>query len=143
MEKDRLMFKDASEPSWKYDEDRYLEEIRDYLASTYGQHYVGSNNVQAIDLIKATGRLEDFSIGSILKYGARFGKKNGKNRKDLLKVIHYAVFALHELDRQRAEELVVAGPRPVSEQVISGEFPPTVSHGTVRAVLPVDNVVTF
>ena len=33
-----------------------------------------------------------------MKYAQRFGKKDGKNRKDLLKVIHYGIMALHNLD---------------------------------------------
>ena len=30
-----------------------------------------------------------------MKYAQRYGKKEGKNRKDLLKVVHYAIMALH------------------------------------------------
>jgi len=35
-----------------------------------------------------------------MKYAQRYGKKNGKDRKDLLKVIHYGIMALynHDLD---------------------------------------------
>ena len=30
-----------------------------------------------------------------MKYAQRYGKKNGKDRKDLLKVIHYGIMALY------------------------------------------------
>ena len=42
-----------------------------------------------------SGHGEGFCIGNILKYAQRYGKKNGKNRADLLKVIHYGIIALH------------------------------------------------
>lgn len=88
-----------SSPRYKYDEGRILEQARAHIDGTYGGHYVGEDNVQALDLIFATGHGESFCIGNALKYLSRFGKKNGKNREDLLKAIHYAVLALHALDR--------------------------------------------
>ena len=30
-----------------------------------------------------------------MKYAMRFGKKNGKDNKDLKKIIHYAIIALY------------------------------------------------
>ena len=42
-----------------------------------------------------SGHGEGFCIGNILKYAQRYGKKNGKDRNDLLKVIHYGIMALH------------------------------------------------
>ena len=33
-----------------------------------------------------------------MKYAQRYGKKEGRNRKDLLKVIHYSIMALHNHD---------------------------------------------
>ena len=37
----------------------------------------------------------DFCQANILKYGSRYGSKDGKNKKDLMKVIHYAMLLLH------------------------------------------------
>ena len=37
----------------------------------------------------------NFCQANILKYGSRYGDKDGKNKKDLLKIIHYAILALH------------------------------------------------
>ena len=31
-----------------------------------------------------------------IKYLARYGKKNGKNRKDLLKAVHYVILLMSE-----------------------------------------------
>jgi len=74
---------------YKYQEDIILQEIAEYLASTYKGHYVGEDNVQSLDLIIATGHATGFNVGNILKYGSRYGKKKGYNKDDLLKVIHY------------------------------------------------------
>jgi len=38
---------------------------------------------------------EGFCIGNIMKYAQGYGKKGGKNRRDLLKVIHCGIIALH------------------------------------------------
>ena len=35
-------------------------------------------------------------MGNILKYAQRYGKKEGKNKKDLMKVIHYAMIQLSQ-----------------------------------------------
>ena len=46
---------------------------------------------------------EGFCIGNIMKYAQRYGKKNGYNRSDLLKVVHYGIMALHNHDRSENE----------------------------------------
>lgn len=79
---------------FKYGEARIAAEVLNYLASTYSQHYVGRDNVQSIDLINSSGHLVGFCVGDIIKYASRLGKKKGQARKDLLKIIHYAVFLL-------------------------------------------------
>lgn len=86
---------------FKYDEDRILQEMREYVESTYGAHYIGEDNIQALDLIAAGGMLMHFAAASIIKYVFRFGKKDGYNRKDIMKVIHYAMFMLWQMDRKK------------------------------------------
>ena len=82
---------------YKYSEDRILEELKIYIDATYGEHY-SHNKFQATEFIMDGGHGEGFCIGNILKYSQRYGKKDGKNRKDLLKVIHYGIMALHNHD---------------------------------------------
>ena len=79
---------------YKFDEDKTLKEIRKYIDSTYDAHY-SKSKFQATEFILDSGHGEGFCIGNILKYAQRYGKKNGKDKKDLLKVIHYAIIALH------------------------------------------------
>ena len=83
----------------KYHENEILEDIKDYVSSTYNGHYTGNKhefrNVQTIDLMASRDLASDFCQANILKYGSRYGSKDGRNKKDLLKVIHYAMLLLH------------------------------------------------
>ena len=79
---------------YKYNENKTLEELKEYIDKTYDEHY-SRNKFQATEFIIDGGLGEGFCIGNILKYAQRYGKKNGKDRKDLLKVIHYGIIALY------------------------------------------------
>ena len=83
---------------YKYDEDKNMKQIMDYIDSTYSQHYSGK--YQATDMIIDAGHGAGFCVGNIMKYAKRYGKKDGYNRKDLMKIIHYAMIQLyvHELE---------------------------------------------
>jgi hypothetical protein len=85
---------------YKYSEDRILKEIKEYVDATYGEHY-SQNKFQATEFIVDSGHGEGFCIGNIMKYAQRYGKKDGYNRKDLLKVLHYAIMAIHNHDLMR------------------------------------------
>jgi hypothetical protein len=85
--------------SYKYDEDKALEELKKYIDNTYDEHY-SRNKFQATEFIIDGGHGEGFCIGNILKYAQRYGKKNGKDRKDLLKILHYTIIALFVHDKE-------------------------------------------
>ena len=85
---------------YKYSEDRLLEELRIYIDDTYNGHY-SQNQFQATEFIMDSGHGDGFCIGNIIKYAQRYGKKDGYNRKDLLKVLHYGIMALHNHDMTR------------------------------------------
>lgn len=78
----------------KYCEDDVLNEALEYIRSTYNQHYVGKNEIQTIDVWHSLDMAEQLCQGTAIKYLMRFGKKAGKNRKDLLKAIHYIVLMM-------------------------------------------------
>ena len=84
---------------WKYNEDKILKDIQDYVTGTYNSHYCGHNqaykDTQTIDLMAAKDLAAHFCQANILKYGSRYGDKDGRNKRDLLKVIHYAMLLLH------------------------------------------------
>ncbi len=79
----------------KYNEDVILREVNEYISSTYNQHYVGKKDIQTIDVWDSLDMAEEMCMGTLIKYAMRFGKKNGKNKKDLLKLIHYAILTYH------------------------------------------------
>ena len=84
---------------YKYHEEEILKDIEEYVSSTYKGHYTGKShefrNVQTIDLMASKELADAFCQANILKYGSRYGNKDGKNKKDLMKVIHYAMLLLH------------------------------------------------
>ena len=84
---------------FKYHEEEILNDIEEYVSATYRGHYTGNTheyrNVQTIDLMAARDIASGFCQANILKYGSRYGSKDGRNKKDLLKVIHYAMLLLH------------------------------------------------
>lgn len=90
-------------PSYKFNEEKLIRELEDYIKSTYKQHYAGKDNVQAFELISSAGHGMGFTIGDIIKYASRYGKKNGRNRADLLKILHYGILALYIHDKETAD----------------------------------------
>ena len=81
---------------WKYEEDKTLKEVEEYLAGTYRAHYTSQESkTQTLDLIESIGDAEAFTRSNAIKYLSRFGKKNGKSKLDILKAIHYCVLLYH------------------------------------------------
>ena len=84
---------------FKYHEKEILKDIEEYVSGTYQGHYTGNSheyrNVQTLDLMASKDLAAAFCQANILKYGSRYGNKDGRNQKDLLKVIHYAMLLLH------------------------------------------------
>ena len=82
--------------TFKYEEDAILKQAEDYIAKTYELHYTSDKgNYQTLDLIESIGDAEAFCRSNAIKYLSRFGKKDGKNRKDILKAIHYCTLLYH------------------------------------------------
>ena len=81
---------------WKYNEDKTLKQIEEYLISTYKSHYTSeTSKTQTLDLIESIGDAEPFTRSNAIKYLSRFGKKNGKSKMDILKAIHYCILLYH------------------------------------------------
>ena len=84
---------------FKYHEKEILKDIEEYVSGTYQGHYTGNSHefrkVQTIDLMASKDLASSFCQANILKYGSRYGNKDGKNKKDLMKVMHYAMLLLH------------------------------------------------
>ena len=85
---------------YKYNEDALLKEFKAYIDATYGEHY-SKDKFQATEFIMDGGHGTGFCIGNVLKYAQRYGKKGTREdaRKDLMKVLHYALMQLYVHDR--------------------------------------------
>ena len=84
---------------WKYNEDKILKQLEQYISSTYSQHYVdrtGGGTEQTIDKIKHNRR-EGFCAGNVTKYIDRYDTK-GTPRADLFKVLHYTILLINHLN---------------------------------------------
>ena len=82
----------------KYNEEQIIKEISEYVNNTYDEHY-SEGEVQTLDFIEACGDAKAFCRSNILKYASRYDKK-GTPRKDILKIIHYAMLLLHFNDKE-------------------------------------------
>jgi len=89
---------------YKFGENKYLQELKEYIDSTYQGHYA-TNKFQSTEVIIARGHGTGFCMGNVDKYANRYGKKGTREdaRKDLLKVIHYALLQLHVHDSEEEE----------------------------------------
>ena len=96
---DKMDYKPQHAHYYKYHEEEILKDIEEYVSGTYKGHYTGNSHefrkVQTIDLMASKDLASGFCQANILKYGSRYGNKDGRNKKDLLKVIHYAMLLLH------------------------------------------------
>jgi len=89
---------------YKYNEEEILKELKDYIIRTYNQHYSsGDDKIQTLDLIEACGDGEAFCRSNILKYASRYDKK-GTARRDIMKILHYAVLLMHFNDKNAQNE---------------------------------------
>ena len=90
--------------NYKYSEEKILKELSEYINGTYNQHYsAGDDKIQTLDLIEACGDGEAFCRSNILKYASRYDKK-GTARRDIMKILHYAVLLMHFNDKNAQRE---------------------------------------
>ena len=87
----------AKEIDYKFSEGALIKELQSYIDKTYDGHY-SKNKFQSTEFIVDCGHAEGFCIGNIIKYAQRFGKKEGMNKKDLYKIVHYCIILLSTLE---------------------------------------------
>jgi hypothetical protein len=79
----------------KYNEKSILSEVISYIESTYNEHYsTDGKGLQAMDIFRNMNTDKDFCQSNAIKYLIRYGKKQGRNEKDLIKAIHYIVLLI-------------------------------------------------
>lgn len=77
----------------KFNERVALDMLKNHILKTYDSHY-SMNKIQSTEFIFDAGHGEGFCLGNIIKYAQRYGKKDGRNEQDLLKILHYAIILL-------------------------------------------------
>lgn len=81
---------------YKYAEDKILADLKKHLDGTYSEHYMTENqSIECFDAWIALGDSTPTFRNTALKYLWRYGKKNGNNKKDLLKAMHYICMCLY------------------------------------------------
>ena len=75
----------------KYEEDKGIKDLQEYVTSTYNGHYTTKgSNVQTLDLIESVGDAPSFCRSNAIKYLSRYEKK-GQAKRDILKAMHYCL----------------------------------------------------
>ena len=87
------MVNDYTDIDYRFNEGDALAVAKQYINDTYDKHYA-QGNIQATEFIFDSGHGVGFCIGNIMKYAQRYGKKNGFDEADLLKIVHYAIMLL-------------------------------------------------
>ena len=73
----------------KYEEDKGIKDLQEYVTSTYNGHYTTKgSNVQTLDLIESVGDAPSFCRSNAIKYLSRYEKK-GQAKRDIQKAMHY------------------------------------------------------
>ena len=93
---------------WRYGEGEIFADLETHMKSTYTSHYTSENleKIQTIDVFAHRGTLGSTSIDNAIKYLMRYGKKSGKNEKDLIKALHYLVLATAFERKMKTKETV-------------------------------------
>ena len=79
----------------KYNEDIILNLIKEYIQNTYSEHYsTTEEGFQVMDIFRQLEIDKDFCQANAIKYLMRYGKKQGRNEKDLYKAIHYIILLI-------------------------------------------------
>jgi len=93
----------AQEINYKFNEPELIRQLQAYIDSTYDEHYA-QGRIQTTEFIQSNGGGIEFTRGNIIKYAQRYGMKDGRNRKDILKVLHYAIIMLNTHDIETEKE---------------------------------------
>ena len=92
----------------KYQEDKGIRDLSDYVSSTYQGHYTNDgSDVQTLDLIHSVGDAESFCRSNAIKYLSRYDKK-GQAKRDILKAMHYCLL-LYYFSGNANDEITTRG----------------------------------
>jgi hypothetical protein len=79
---------------FKYHEDDILASVDQHIKNTYSSHYA-DDGIQCFDALLALGNASSTFRDTALTYLWRYGKKDGKNIRDLYKAMHYITLCIY------------------------------------------------
>lgn len=85
---------------YKRNEDKVIASIKQYVDATYDEHYASKSGHDVIGDWEDCGISKQAFQSNIIKYAKRFGKKQGDNPKDIMKIVHYSILLLNELENE-------------------------------------------
>ena len=92
-EKNKVGYNDIQ---YKYCEDNIISDFKNYIDLTYSEHYkTEQESIECFDAWIALGDSTPTFRNTALKYLWRYGKKNGSNKADLMKALHYVMMCLY------------------------------------------------
>ena len=121
---------------YKFNEDQLIQEFKDYIDKTYSEHYACDGQIQSLEVIFDRGHGLGFVHGNIDKYNGRYGKKEGFNRKDLQKILHYSLLALYLHDKRQPE--LGSNEEPIEDEWFDNPFR---CENIPNMIMP-DNLIT-
>ena len=81
---------------YKYAEGQIIADFKAYIDKTYSEHYkTEEQSIECFDAWIALGDSTPTFRNTALKYLWRYGKKNGSNKADLMKALHYVLMCLY------------------------------------------------
>lgn len=80
---------------YKYAEGQIISDFKSYIDKTYDEHYKGDDNIECFDAWIALGTASGTFRDTSMKYLWRYGRKNGFNKDDLFKALHYTLLILY------------------------------------------------
>jgi hypothetical protein len=91
---------------YKFNEDNLIRQLQEYVDGTYAGHY-SKNKFQSTEFILDCGHGVGFTVGNVIKYAQRYGKKGDatEQRNDIMKILHYALILLYIHDTENTHEL--------------------------------------
>ena len=81
--------------NYKYAEDQIISDFAKYIDRTYTEHYKVEDEVECFDAWIALGTASGTFRDTAMKYLWRYGKKDGSNKDDLMKALHYVTLLIY------------------------------------------------
>lgn len=102
--------------NYKYNENKFLEEVKKHVDATYSKHYGGK--IQPVEFIMSNASTLDYLRGNVIKYLYRYGKKYGHNDEDLFKACHFMMMMASYAKSMNGPLAKITKQKPIRKKVV-------------------------